>query len=55
MPAMNAATIRREVAAAANADDEPRLVALAKRYTAYLSPMFHLIPWDETRVIGEVD
>ena len=49
---MQAVTIRTEVAKAAASADTERLIELAKAYTAYLSPMFHLIPWDEQRIVA---
>lgn len=50
---MDAATIRANAAVAAAAGDHAALVSLARAYTTYLSPMFHLIPWDEAVVIPE--
>lgn len=47
------AEIRRQVAAAIEAKDMARLVELAKASTTFLSPMFHLIPWDERAIISE--
>jgi hypothetical protein len=38
---------------AAEAGDQAALIQLAKAYTVYLSPMFHLIPWDDTLIIPE--
>jgi hypothetical protein len=50
---LDAAEIRQRAADAAEAGDQPALVELAKAYTAYLSPMFHLIPWDERVLLTE--
>jgi hypothetical protein len=52
---MNAATaeeIRRQAAEAAGAGDAAGLVAIAKSFTVYLSPMFHLIPWDDCVIVS---
>lgn len=50
---VDALTIRQGAAAAAASGDHAALVSLAKAYTAYLSPMFHLIPWDERIILTE--
>jgi hypothetical protein len=49
---LEAKTIRQEAALAAERGDTRRLLALAKEYTRFLSPMFHLIPWDERVILG---
>lgn len=50
---MDAASIRQEAAAAAAAGESLKLISLARSYTVYLSPMFHLIPWDDRVLISE--
>jgi len=49
---MDAPRIRQEVRAAVAAGDDQRVTALAREYTAFLTPMFHLVPWDEEKLVG---
>jgi hypothetical protein len=50
---LDAAAIRAEAAIAAQAGDGAKLVQLARAYANYLSPMFHLIPWDSRVIMPE--
>ncbi len=52
MDALSPEEIRHQAAEAAAASDTAKLESLAQTYTVHLSPMFHLIPWDENVIIS---